>query len=217
MANHLTIQVSIHGDNDRRCEVLLKKDIPEQVQDNLMLLDGWAQKSVMAIGLDMKHSQRWLCEICGEPAREAVFDPRPNLHLENPSVLLDIHHLCGARGGPCHIAVQERVRQRALAAGTLPPPSVDVQSKESNQKIPLASSCAKCQRDETGAPGTSMNKCSRCKLTRYCSVQCQTQDWTRHGKTCKMIHEVQWFNWKDNTPKPNDDSEVTSRMPGAFV
>ena len=29
-----------------------------------------------------------------------------------------------------------------------------------------------------------LKRCSRCRKTRYCSVECQRQDWNRHKETC---------------------------------
>nr|GAT49188.1 predicted protein [Mycena chlorophos] len=207
----------MHGGNTRTCNVILKNPIPAQVKDNLMLLDGWAQKSVMGIGFDMKHSQRWPCEICEEPARDVLFDPRPSLQPENPIVMLDIHHLCEARSGPCHTAVHESVRQRALAMGIPVPPPLPPASKSTAQsQASPASSCAKCQRESTSENGKMM-RCSRCKLTRYCSVDCHAQDWARHGKTCKMIQSVTWSGFPDPTdPTPTKQNEITFGMPGAF-
>ncbi|KAJ6569364.1 hypothetical protein B0H19DRAFT_1135194 [Mycena capillaripes] len=210
----LEVQVFIFGFDDRRCEVVLRKEIPEQVQSNFALLDGWAQKATMAIGYDMKHTQRWDCEICGEPARETWFDPRPSLRPSEPLVVLDVHHLCEAGGGPCHSEVEARARELALETGGMAPaPSLHL-PKPPGPAIPLASSCAKCQRDETGAPGSPISRCSRCKLIRYCSVQCQTEDWARHGKICKTIKEVKWVNWEAKTNAEPDD--VALHVPGAY-
>ncbi|KAJ7139324.1 hypothetical protein C8R44DRAFT_764241 [Mycena epipterygia] len=210
----LTIRVFIFGCDDRRCEVVLRKDIPAQVQNDFALLDGWAQKSVMAIGYDMKHTQRWSCEICGESARETWIDPRPSLRLSEPVVILHIHQLCEAGGGPCHMAVETRARELAIESGAmLPPPPMHL-PKPPGPAIPLASSCAKCQQDETGTRETTISRCSRCKLTRYCSVECQTEDWARHGKICKTVKEVKWINW-ENTTNPEPDTPLN--MPGAYV
>ncbi|KAJ7640685.1 hypothetical protein DFH06DRAFT_1214923 [Mycena polygramma] len=195
----LVIKVFIFGFHDRRCEVALRKEIPAQVQTNFALLDGWAQKATMASGYDMKHTQRWNCEICGKPARETWFDPRPSLNPSEPLVVLNVHQLCEAGGGPCHTAVEARTRELALEAGGVPPgPSMHL-PKPAGPAIPLASSCAKCQREETGAPGSSISRCSRCKLIRYCSVECQTEDWARHSKVCKTIQAVTWINWDGTT------------------
>ncbi|KAJ7474307.1 hypothetical protein FB451DRAFT_1248571, partial [Mycena latifolia] len=145
----------IHSD-DRRCEVLLRKEIPTQAQTN---------KTVMSVGYDMKHTQHWDCEICGSPARESWIDPRPSLRLTEPLVVLHIHLLCEAGGGPCHTAVETRARELAIeSGGMLPPPSVHL-PKPPGPPIPLAGSCAKCQRDETGSPGFAIRRCSKCKLT----------------------------------------------------
>ncbi|KAJ7630277.1 hypothetical protein FB45DRAFT_1058309 [Roridomyces roridus] len=203
----LEIRAFIYGGDDTRCQVVLRKDIPEQAQNNFAMLDGWAQKSVIAIGVDLKHTQRWTCEECGKPARETWFDPRPSLRVSSPVVVLPIHHLCEAGGGACHAAVETRVR------GTPPAPSVRP-SMPDGSPIPLAGSCAKCQRDETAEEGFKMSRCSKCKLTRYCSAGCQKEDWTRHSRTCKTIQGVQWFNWDEPEPESEDE---TLKMPGAFV
>ncbi|KAJ7074996.1 hypothetical protein B0H15DRAFT_43609 [Mycena belliarum] len=170
----------------------------------------------MAVGYDMKHTQRWDCEICGLPARESWMDPRPSLRLAAPSlVILNIHHLCEAGGGPCHTAVEARARELAIeTGGMVPAPSIAL-PKPPGPPIPLAGSCAKCQRDETGAPGFAIRRCSKCKLTRYCSVECQTEDWPRHGKICKTIKEVKWINWGD--PHTVSDGTDFLKMPGAYV
>ncbi|KAJ7430459.1 hypothetical protein B0H11DRAFT_2135876 [Mycena galericulata] len=217
----LEIRVFIFGCDDRRCEVTLRKDIPQQAQNNFALLDGWAQKTIMSIGYDMKHTQRWDCENCGEPARETWFDPRPSASGRTPCCpsCACIHHLCEAGDGPCHTAVETRVRELALQPGSTfppPPPSVHI-SKPPEQVIPLASSCVKCLRDETGALGSAISRCSGCKLT---SVKCQKEDWPRHGKICKTIKQVEWYNWPSE-PKiataSEPDSDVTVNMPGAYV
>ncbi|KAJ7474325.1 hypothetical protein FB451DRAFT_1248623 [Mycena latifolia] len=215
----LAIRVFIFGYDDRRCEVLLRKEIPTQAQTNVALLDGWAQKAVMSVGYDMKHTQRWDCEICGNPARESWIDPRPSLRLTEPLVVLHIHLLCEAGGGPCHTAAETRARELAIeSGGMLPPASVHL-PKPPGPPIPLASSCAKCQRDETGSLGFAIRRCSKCKLTSHCSVKCQTEDWPRHGKICKTIKAVNWVNWEDTaTPNGTLDTETDLlKMPGAFV
>lgn len=39
--------------------------------------------------------------------------------------------------------------------------------------------CAKCG-------STGRLNCSRCKLCRYCSAECQSEDWARHKEYCKL-------------------------------
>ncbi|KAJ6620142.1 hypothetical protein B0H10DRAFT_2022922 [Mycena sp. CBHHK59/15] len=164
----------------------------------------------MSLGYDMKHTQRWDCEVCGQPARETWFDPRPSLRLAEPRVILHIHHLCEAGGGPCHSTVESQARELASeSGGMLPAPSLRLPKHES--AIPLANSCVKCQRDETGAAEFKISRCSGCKLTRYCCNKCQTDDWPRHSKICKMVKEVTWINWE------TEDSDRRFHVPGAFI
>lgn len=40
--------------------------------------------------------------------------------------------------------------------------------------------CGNCQKS-----GESLLRCSRCKSTYYCDVQCQRSDWKTHKKTCR--------------------------------
>jgi hypothetical protein len=35
-----------------------------------------------------------------------------------------------------------------------------------------------------------MKKCSRCKLIRYCSSECQVADWIEHKDACKMYTQA---------------------------
>ena len=48
----------------------------------------------------------------------------------------------------------------------------------------VANPCAVCQT----ADANSM--CSRCKLVRYCSVDCQKHHWKIHKKTCVDVHQL---------------------------
>lgn len=61
---------------------------------------------------------------------------------------------------------------------------------------PLAGSCADCERDETAEnDGACLKRCSRCRMTRYCSAACQKRDWSRHKIVCRMVHELAFENW----------------------
>lgn len=62
---------------------------------------------------------------------------------------------------------------------------------------PLAGSCAFCERDDTASADedVQLDRCSGCRMTRYCGVQCQRRDWPRHKVTCAMVHSVKFENW----------------------
>ncbi|KAK4503161.1 hypothetical protein PRZ48_006589 [Zasmidium cellare] len=46
----------------------------------------------------------------------------------------------------------------------------------------VCGSCGAEQREDGG----ELNYCSRCKVRRYCSVQCQKDDWKTHKEVCKV-------------------------------
>ena len=49
----------------------------------------------------------------------------------------------------------------------------------------IAPRCARCgkQKGDTGA--AKLATCKRCKLVRYCSRKCQSEDWPEHKKVCR--------------------------------
>lgn len=71
-------------------------------------------------------------------------------------------------GGAPLTAFVYRAALSPLYAVAVPQASVDV-------------GCAKC-----GKGGSSM-RCSRCRKVRYCSKQCQRQDWGKHKSTCAAL------------------------------
>ena len=44
--------------------------------------------------------------------------------------------------------------------------------------------CNYCGKLEDSSTGTSLMMCSRCKLVKYCSKDCQKREWKYHKKTC---------------------------------
>ena len=45
--------------------------------------------------------------------------------------------------------------------------------------------CAVCNK-------TTNLRCSTCKVTFYCSVQCRDVDWASHAKECGCVQEEEW-------------------------
>ena len=57
---------------------------------------------------------------------------------------------------------------------------------------PSLRACANCGAPEGTVPGVAVHRpCGRCKITRYCSVQCQEQHWKNggHNKNCLKPEE----------------------------
>ncbi|XP_074605222.1 uncharacterized protein LOC141858385 [Brevipalpus obovatus] len=72
---------------------------------------------------------------------------------------------------------------------------------ESYPLVHTVSSKQKAERcDYCFKNSTSLKKCSACKLLRYCSIGCQSQDWSVHKIECKM---------PQNDPSDNDILEIS--------
>ena len=44
--------------------------------------------------------------------------------------------------------------------------------------------CATCN---MGPPEVNLRKCSKCKLSKYCSLQCQRENWKEHKFACSIV------------------------------
>ncbi|KAH7157138.1 TCP-1/cpn60 chaperonin family-domain-containing protein [Dactylonectria macrodidyma] len=64
-----------------------------------------------------------------------------------------------------------------------------------------ADRCRNCGRPE-GAEGVTLKKCLRCFKAKYCSGQCQKQDWKKHRMECKDTDEVDVY-WCELVGLPN--------------
>lgn len=87
-------------------------------------------------------------------------------------------------------ATQEMLQR----AGARSVPSYDTLPKRPAwfPTLPLAGSCASCERDDGEA---QLDRCSACRMTRYCGRACQRRDWARHKVVCRMVHSVKFENW----------------------
>jgi hypothetical protein len=56
-----------------------------------------------------------------------------------------------------------------------------------NQSNFLIKMCGHCEKVETQMDGAKLMKCQRCKVTYYCSKDCQVADWKIHKKRCNEL------------------------------
>ncbi|OJT07670.1 hypothetical protein TRAPUB_1469 [Trametes pubescens] len=158
------------------------------------------QSNVTALLRDVKHSKHWQCKFCGAPAREADFQNVSWPHLNPPRLVTHAHFICHidephVRKG---LIATHGMLQRLGSAGPMPP-YASLPKRPAGVVFPLAGSCAFCERDETaggdrdGEP--QLGRCSGCRMTRYCGVECQRRDWRRHKVTCARVHTVEFENW----------------------
>jgi len=60
--------------------------------------------------------------------------------------------------------------------------------KENGKEKSKSKICWNCHIDGD-TEGIKLHKCSACKKARYCSRECQVEDWERHEKHCQQIRE----------------------------
>ncbi|KAF8169935.1 hypothetical protein BJ912DRAFT_158834 [Pholiota molesta] len=185
----LILTAFTYGSNGKRAEIELRPAIPENIRGKVEALKIWSQSLVMSMGNDLKHTDEWTCEICGKPARETKYDVASWTHLQEPRIVIYIHHVCDAGNKTCSTTIDRQSAQMAAMSGLRADfPEFDSDGVE----YPLAGSCLNCQKD-TSAKST-LSRCGGCKLVRYCGTECQSSDWKRHKKICKMIKSVNWVD-----------------------
>ncbi|KAI0791860.1 hypothetical protein C8Q75DRAFT_732243 [Abortiporus biennis] len=123
-------------DTQRRLELKLHPTVPtaEMCRDQSQM-NPWAQKVLLTIGPDVKHSQRWHCEFCNKPARETVQQVASWMHLQPPKLNAYIHNICDTSRGPCIELL------RAVTPSTMAPLAPASGSSE-ELGIPMSASCA---------------------------------------------------------------------------
>ncbi|KAI0765926.1 hypothetical protein BD413DRAFT_573354 [Trametes elegans] len=188
-ADKLNVEMIGYGWDEKR--VMVRFNLPKDRDFDRM------QLALALMGRDVKHSKNWQCEFCGAPARESHCQTMSRHHLNPPKLIIYMRFVCDMD--------ERHVRQGLTAThnalnivheGRLGPmPSFESFGRRpEGVTYPLAGSCASCQREET-AGEDGLKRCSRCKLTRYCSVECQRKDWARHKVACGAIYSATFENW----------------------
>ncbi|KAK7064396.1 hypothetical protein R3P38DRAFT_41119 [Favolaschia claudopus] len=185
--------ILVYGFERRHLKVTLKSVMPSTVHVNNM--QSWIVQFARDLATDTKHSGKWLCAHCGKPARETQFDIMSYLHLESrPHLTIYVTQVCEAKDGPCDRAAKAESDVWRRQAGF--PPNPPNSTRNINPMVqPLSRSCALCHRDPSEAPEMKLKRCSRCRLTRYCGVECQKADYNRHRRICKSVVSLEYDKW----------------------
>ncbi|RPD60273.1 hypothetical protein L226DRAFT_555144 [Lentinus tigrinus ALCF2SS1-7] len=149
---------------------------------------------------DVKHSRDWMCEFCGRIARETQVMTLTWTHLSPPRMAIFIHHICNHDRQECFAELEEHHYAIKMLNNLPQTPLPRPRRKRPGDRHPRASSCAGCQKDATSS--MELQRCSRCKLTRYCGTECQRDDWKRHKQTCSQIYSVLFEGWDDRDAAP---------------
>ncbi|KAJ6506605.1 hypothetical protein C8R45DRAFT_970095 [Mycena sanguinolenta] len=145
---------------------------------------------VETVGPELAHnSDEWACLECGLPAVDiawmSVYSKQSH---ERCTILIS----AGCKG--CAVEMQNSVpkivseiHNQRRGRGADDDNDINTIPRPSALSGRLSTACLTCRKD----PATSgMSRCGKCKLARYCSADCQTQDWTRHKTVCGKIRAV---------------------------
>ncbi|KAI0367430.1 hypothetical protein BV20DRAFT_1000672 [Pilatotrama ljubarskyi] len=209
-ADKLNVELVGYGWGEKR--VIVRFHLPKDRDTERI------QQATALMIRDVKHSKDWTCEWCGAPARESHVQNLSWNHLNPPRLviyvrplplisasrscgtqrhipLLQIHFVCDMDAR--HVREGVKVTHDYMnmlnfgGMGPLPP----FPKRPAGVTYPLAGSCARCERDESATNQDALKRCSKCKLTRYCGVECQKNDWPRHKVACGMVCSVNFENW----------------------
>jgi hypothetical protein len=89
-------------------------------------------------------------------------------------------------------------------------PEVTVPSSDN-----LSSLCHKCFSPSDG--GKALQRCSGCKVLRYCSTKCQKADWPSHRRECTALQALQKSSSKEKEGGGAQEPGMTLRLLGRLV
>jgi hypothetical protein len=115
-----------------------------------------------------------------------LWDLRPsgNYVILCPTLWSNIQRL----SAECNVSASPRFMSRQSQEDIL---GLSVKSNKENKTwtpptSKLVSECASCKKTRE----KRFSHCSQCKMTFYCSVSCQRQDWPQHKLHCKELVEM---------------------------
>ncbi|TFK45545.1 hypothetical protein OE88DRAFT_1121586 [Heliocybe sulcata] len=190
----IKVQVFGHGE---RLEIALHPELPSK-----SMLDSWDEVNkfvheyVHAFGTDVKHSNAWKCNFCGDPARETNCYMKGSYLFDRPLVDVWIHFMCSHEKPACVKGLATASYKITYEIGDKDLPGNPFATRAGpppGGRWPLAASCCNCKTELSARTQSALRRCSGCKLTRYCSVGCQKADWKRHKGACKAVKDVDWL------------------------
>lgn len=109
------------------------------------------------------------CVVCGEKAEDLVHQPYLYLHAAEPAVIDMPTPIC--EKPPCQTVARQQMQEmlRQVEDAT----QQDIADRE-------IVSCATCGKTD------SLQRCNNCKVTAYCSRECQKSHWKQHKPACQQ-------------------------------
>lgn len=76
-------------------------------------------------------------------------------------------------------------------------------------------SAAGLHRVSSTVPQTGLQRCSGCKIVKYCSTHCQKIDWSGHKEECKALRSLQQLSSRRDPSSSTEADEESNRQAGA--
>ena len=86
---------------------------------------------------------------------------------------------------PAPAVEPDLLQERAVLFDFLAKTNIDSDNSEDNEVDCVCSNCKHPPKE-----GGELKRCSRCHITRYCSVQCQKKDWDFHRFACSVVAKM---------------------------
>ncbi|OAT03211.1 uncharacterized protein BDCG_09439 [Blastomyces dermatitidis ER-3] len=143
-------------------------------------------QSVMAVyNEEIFSARRWICQVCGKPAKVLYHGMVPFLCSElgpssdfQPSVWDSVVPIC-TTAGECDFQAEEVAKQSFR----------DV--------LPKAITCSQYGCESCGIV-KNVKRCAGCKRIWYCSRACQSSDWPKHKRACRHAQKERADNKRNN-------------------
>ena len=121
-----------------------------------------------------------------EPEPACVTSTKDSSDLDNTGRIQDL--ICGSdkRAEKQVLSPDSDISietERALLLEVLQ--QTDTDSDDNSFDISEVNTCSNCKRQPQA--GVGLKRCSRCQITKYCSVDCQKKDWDFHRFACSVV------------------------------
>jgi len=131
----------------------------------------------------------WVCHACRNRASLFTFNFMSYLHEQPTPYIID--HMCRSVcvKPQCHVQTERwcqntfRLAYRSHATK---------QQRDAMKQTNLnRRNCACCSKQEDKSTGIRLSSCARCRHVRYCSKECQREDWSDHKVSFHGLLHIQ--------------------------
>ena len=137
-----------------------------------------------------RHARFLEKKLAGKPDSPSPEDQQNSVcvkELENTSLVCGSDRDLESSDNPTPAPTVEPdlLQERAVLFDFLAKTNIDSDDSEDNEVDCVCSNCKHPPKE-----GGELKRCSRCHITRYCSVQCQKKDWDFHRFACSVVAKV---------------------------